>query len=60
MLIGSIITDPKAVAGITALVTSPFLIVSGAFKNTANLSPWIGWLQYISPFKYGFIAMTEN
>jgi ATP-binding cassette, subfamily G (WHITE), eye pigment precursor transporter len=38
----------------------PLLIISGFFKNSSNMPDWYGWLQYISPFKYGFIAITEN
>lgn len=38
----------------------PFILFSGFFKNTGNLSSWIGWIQYISPIKYTFIAYVEN
>ena len=36
------------------------VIISGYFKNPDNMPKWFSWLQYISPFKYGLIAITEN
>jgi len=38
----------------------PIILLSGYFKNTGNLPAWLGWLQYLSPFKYGFSNMLIN
>lgn len=38
----------------------PFLLYSGLFKNSANLSNWIAWIQYLSSIKYGYIGFVEN
>jgi hypothetical protein len=38
----------------------PLILFSGFFKNGANIPNWIGWIQYISPFKYSFIGVTAN
>ena len=60
LLIGSILTDAKTVSTASSSVILPFALFSGFFKNSANLPVWIGWIQYISPFKYGFTAMILN
>jgi ABC-type multidrug transport system permease subunit len=60
LLAGSLTADPKNANGISMLILIPFLIFSGLFKNQANLPAWIGWIQYISPFKYNFSALMQN
>lgn len=60
LLVGSIVKDAKSVAVATIALVLPFMLFSGFFKNQNNLSKWIGWIQYISPFKYGFSAFTQN
>ena len=60
LLIGSMILDQKSVSVVTPIVLLPFFLFSGFFKNTGNLSSWIGWIQYISPLKYGFAGWVEN
>ena len=58
LMLGSMVLDQKSVSVVTPLVLMPFFLFSGFFKNTGNLSSWIGWIQYISPIKYGFLAWT--
>lgn len=60
MFMGSIVNDQKAVAAITPALILPFVLFSGFFKNASNLPEWIGWIQYLSPIKYGFEALTIN
>ena len=60
LLLGSVITDAKSVATVTPIVILPFLLFSGYFKNSGNIPAWIGWIQYISPLKYGFAAIAIN
>lgn len=45
---------PKHASGVVAMVILPYMVVSGFFSNRANLSPIISWIEYTSPFKYGF------
>jgi ABC-type multidrug transport system permease subunit len=54
MFLGSIVSDQKSVAAVTPAVIVPFILFSGFFKNGGNLPAWVGWIQYISPIKYGF------
>lgn len=38
----------------------PFMLFSGFAKNTNDLASWIGWIQYISPYKHSFNAYALN
>lgn len=60
LLIGSIVKDARSVSSVTPAIVLPFVLFSGFFKNQSNLSNWIGWIQYISPFKYGFSSFVSN
>lgn len=60
LLIGSVILDAKSVSAVVPIIILPLMLFSGFFKNSSNLPGWIGWLQYISPIKYGFAAFTLN
>ena len=60
LLLGSLVHDAKSVSAITPLFLLPFILFSGFFKNRANLPVWIGWIEFISPIKYGFNAFSLN
>ena len=60
LLIGSVIQDPKSVSSTVPLILLPITLFSGFFKNRDDLPGWIGWIEYISPNKYGFIGFVEN
>lgn len=60
LMMGSVITDAKSVASVTPAIMIPFFLFSGYFKNRDNLPKWIGWIEYISPLKYGFSGFVQN
>ncbi len=60
LLIGSVILDPKSVSAVVPIIILPFILFSGYFKNREELPVWLGWIEYISPLKYGFIGFIEN
>jgi ABC-type multidrug transport system permease subunit len=60
LLIGSVILDAKSVSAVVPIILLPLILFSGFFKNRNDLPMWIGWIEYISPIKYGFIAFVEN
>jgi len=60
LLIGSMMQDVKSVSAVVPILLIPFVLFSGLFKNTGNISMWLGWIQYISPLKYGYLAMITN
>jgi len=60
LLLGAMIEDQKAVAEVTPILLLPLVLFSGFFKNSASLPRWIGWVEYISPIKYGFSSWMQN
>jgi len=60
LLLGSVIHDAKAVSAAVPIILLPFVLFSGLFKNTGNLPNWLGWIQYLSPLKYGYITLVTN
>eukprot|EP00347_Sterkiella_histriomuscorum_P007577 403348386 len=38
----------------------PLLLIGGFFANITKTKPWIRWIQYISPIRYGSEALTQN
>jgi ABC-type multidrug transport system permease subunit len=60
LLIGSSFSDPKVASGLMPLMILPMMLFSGFYKNFGDLPVWIGWIQYISPIKYSFIALANN
>lgn len=35
-------------------------MMSGLYNKLNYIPPWIGWLQYVSPFKYALQMLLEN
>ena len=60
MLLSTVILDQKIVSASVILIMLPLILFSGLFKNREDLPVWIGWVEYISPLKYSFIALLEN
>lgn len=57
---GTAFNDPKVASAITPMLNMPFMLFAGFYKNAEDFSDWIGWIQYISPFKYCFNALAVN
>lgn len=60
LVAGSILHDEMGVTEIVPIFILPLVIICGFFKNPDNMPSWFSWMQYISPFKYGLIAITKN
>ena len=60
LMLGSIIQDAKSVSTSVFIIMLPFFVLSGLFKNIANMPLWYGWFQYISPIKYAFTSFVSN
>ena len=60
LLIGSISKDEKTGTALISIIAIPMLMFSGVFKNRENYPVWIGWLEYLSPFKYGLASGLLN
>lgn len=42
------------------MILLPLMIFSGLFVNLGQVQPWIRWIQWISPMKYGYVALVKN
>lgn len=59
-LVGTLFKDANTAMSMMPAFVFPFMILSGFYKNRADYAPWIGWIEYLSPFKYGFQALSIN
>ncbi|EAR86482.2 ABC transporter family protein (macronuclear) [Tetrahymena thermophila SB210] len=57
---GSAFSNPKTASALTPLLMMPLSLFSGFYKNSSDFAAWIGWIQYLSPFKYCFSALAQN
>ena len=53
-------SDAKMAIAVVPLLMMPFMLFAGFYKNSDDFASWIGWIQYLSPYKYSFIAVTIN
>ena len=60
IMTGSIFKDAKRASAMTPLLLLPMMMFSGLYNKLNSIPEWIGWLQYISPFRYGLQAVLEN
>ena len=60
MFFGSIIEDQRSVSQLIPIISLVISLVSGYYKNLANLPTWMGWVQYLSPLRYSFEAFVRN
>lgn len=60
LLTGSMFSDPKVASSFVPLIFVPMILFSGLFKNQDDYPAWIGWIEYISPYKYAFEALCVN
>jgi ABC-type multidrug transport system permease subunit len=49
----------------TAIMVSPLLIIplsilGGFYTNSNTIPSWVAWIQWVSPIRYGFEALTQN
>jgi len=45
---------------IAPLFMIPLMLLGGFFLGSSSIPPWLLWLQYFSPFKYGFDVLANN
>ena len=59
-VIGSLFDNSETACYFTPILMMPFVLFSGFFTNLNTYQDWIGWLQYLSPIRYGFEAIVRN
>ena len=58
--IGSMTSDTKLIPVLIPVILMPFILFSGLYKNRDSYPEWLGWLEYTSPIKYGYIILLAN
>ena len=60
LMMGCLFADPTAALAAVSALVIPLIILCGFFVDLSSVPAWFSWLQYISPFKYGFELLTVN
>lgn len=60
LTLGTAVPDQKMSLTIAPLIFIPMMLFSGFYANADSITPWISWLEYISPFKHGLQALVYN
>ncbi|CDW73845.1 abc transporter family protein [Stylonychia lemnae] len=58
--VSSLFEKEEDAVGMAPLFVLPQVIFGGFFANSGNYPVWIGWLQYLSPLRYGQEALIIN
>ena len=60
LFVTAAISSVQAAMSIVPITVMPFFLTGGLMANTERLTPWLGWLSYISFIRRGFIALMRN
>ena len=60
ILMGSIFKNVSTATEMGNFLLIPLFMFSGILSPLDSLSPYINWMQYLSPFKYGLEAIISN
>ncbi len=48
----------NSASAVSSLITLPTILFGGLFVNTSTVTKALSWIQWISPIRYGFEAVT--
>jgi len=60
LLLGCAMPNPELAVSLSPVFIIPFMLFGGFFTNLNSIGPWLNWVQWISPFKWGFEALGIN
>lgn len=60
LLLGSMLPNAEVAVSVAPIAIIPFMLFGGFFASLGNIGDWLGWIQYISVFKWGFQALVVN
>ena len=55
--ISCLVENEMTAQQVTPFAVMPSVLFGGLVVNLSTLSPWIAWLQYLSPTRYAFEAL---
>lgn len=59
-MIGSLFDRAETACFFCPVLMMPFVLFSGFLTNVDTFPRWIGWVQYISPIRFGFEAAMRS
>ena len=60
LAVGCAVPDPMAALAAAPIILIPLMMFAGFFKSLDDIPSWFAWIQYISPFKYGYEMLVVN
>ena len=60
IMTGCMFNDAKVSMAIMPLIIIPFMLFGGFYLNRDDYPVWLGWIEWISPFKYAVEALVHN
>eukprot|EP00128_Syssomonas_multiformis_P002226 Colp12_sorted_trinity150504_noHs@14765 len=59
ILAASVWSDLAVALAVLPMILLPLMIFSGFFVNTETIPPYFDWIKWLSPMKYGFVALSK-
>ncbi len=59
-VVGSLFDTAETACFFCPIIMMPFVMFAGFITNVDTFPNWVGWIQYISPIRYGFEASMHN
>lgn len=60
LMAGCAFRDIKLALTAVPIIMMPVILLSGYMANSKNFPVWFGWLQYLSPVRYAYEAISLN
>ncbi|KAG2499376.1 hypothetical protein HYH03_002951 [Edaphochlamys debaryana] len=60
IFISCLFNDLSMALSVAPMFLLPLMVFSGFFVNSKSIPPYFTWIQYISPMRYGFVAVSVN
>lgn len=59
-MLSTAVSHTETALGIAPLFLMPMILLTGMLVNIETVPGWFGWLQYLSPPRYGFEILLAN
>lgn len=58
--LGSLFPQPETAVVVSPVCMMPIIIFGGLMVNVDDIYPWLAWIQWLSPIRYGMEALMRN
>lgn len=60
IFVSCLFNDMNMALTVMPMILLPLMVFSGFFVQSDSIPPYFSWIQWISPMKYGFVALCLN